>query len=226
MIYKNTVRGVFLSRPNRFIAHVLVNGRQEVCHVKNTGRCKELLTEGAQVILEDCRGENRKTAFDLIAVYKGDMLINMDSQAPNKVIGEWLSRGGCFGEVTLLRPEQTYGSSRFDFYLEADGRRIFAEVKGVTLENDGVVAFPDAPTERGIKHLRELMAAMDQGFEAYVFFVIQMESCKYFTPNDTTHKEFADTLREAAKRGVHVVALTCSVKENSLEIKSECPVVL
>ena len=226
MIYKNTVKGAFISRPNRFIAHVSVNGQQEICHVKNTGRCRELLTEGAQVILEDHRGENRKTAFDLIAVYKGDMLINMDSQAPNKVVGEWLRQGGCFDRLSLLRPEQTFGDSRFDFYIEADGKRIFAEVKGVTLEKDGVVSFPDAPTERGVKHLRELMAAMEQGFEAYVFFVIQMESCSYFTPNDVTHKEFADTLREAAKRGVHVVALTCSVTENSLEIKSERPVVL
>lgn len=226
MIYKNTVRGVFHSRPNRFIAHVAVNGQTEVCHVKNTGRCRELLTEGAQVILEDHRGENRKTAFDLTAVYKGDMLINMDSQAPNKVVGEWLSHGGCFNRVTLLRPEQVFGGSRFDFYIEADGKRIFAEVKGVTLEKDGVVSFPDAPTERGVKHLRELMTAMDEGFEAYVFFVIQMDSCKYFTPNDATHKEFADTLREAARRGVHVVALTCSVLENSLSIKDTCPVVL
>lgn len=226
MIYENTVKGTFVSRPNRFIAYVDVDGQREICHVKNTGRCKELLTDGVAVVLQRSDAPTRKTKYDLIAVYKGEMLINMDSQAPNKAVGEWLAQGGCFENVTEIRPEQKFGNSRFDFYVEADGRKIFIEVKGVTLEQDGVVRFPDAPTERGVKHLRELVEATQEGFEAYVLFVVQMECCKYFEPNEATHPEFAAVLREAAERGVKVLAFTCTVTENAMGIKAPCKVKL
>ena len=218
MQYGEVCKGRFLERPNRFIAHVEVNGRTEVCHVKNTGRCRELLLPDAEVILERSSNPERKTAYDLIAVYKEGMLINLDSQAPNRVFGEWVKEGGFFEGLTLVKPECTFQNSRFDFYLEAESRRIFVEVKGVTLERDGVVLFPDAPTERGIKHLRELTEAAEQGYEAYVFFVIQMESCRYFTPNEETHKAFADALREAAAHGVNVKAVRCNVTESALSV--------
>ena len=225
MKYKNIVKGRFVSRPNRFIANVEIDGRRCVCHVKNTGRCRELLTEGAEVLLEVSDNPNRRTAYDLVAVYKGDALINMDSQAPNRVLGEWIASGG-FEDVTYVKPECTYGGSRFDFYVEADGIKIFAEVKGVTLEEDGVVMFPDAPTERGVKHLRELTDAVKNGYGAYVFFVVQMETCSYFTPNVKTHPEFAKALGEARENGVCVRALNCKVTEDSLEIIGDIPVVL
>lgn len=220
MKYTNTVRGNFLARPNRFIAHVQIDGQRQVCHVKNTGRCRELLIPGVTVVLERAQNPSRQTPYDLIAVYKGDKLINIDSQAPNRVVGEWLAEGGFFEDVTLIRPECQYKNSRFDFYIEAGGKKIFAEVKGVTLEQDGVVLFPDAPTERGVKHLRELMEAAQQGYEAYVFFVVQMEDCKYFTPNTETHPEFAEALRLAAQSGVKVVTLSCNVGEDSLSINA------
>ena len=220
MIYENTKEGVFISRPNRFIANVSIDGDTKVCHVKNTGRCKELLTEGARVILQRSDNQGRKTEYDLIAVYKGDELINIDSQAPNKVFGEWVRESGYFEDINLVRPECGYKKSRFDFYIETSNRKIFVEVKGVTLENDGVVLFPDAPTERGVKHLRELMDARKNGYDAYVFFVIQMKKCKYFTPNVTTHPEFASALREAQAAGVNVCAVNCTVGTDSLAIDS------
>lgn len=225
MKYKNTVKGRFLSRPNRFIANVEIDGKVCVCHVKNTGRCKELLTEGAAVILDVSDNPARKTAYDLVAVYKGDLLINMDSQAPNRVVGEWISAGG-FDGVTYVKPECRYGGSRFDFYVEAKGQKIFAEVKGVTLEDDGVVMFPDAPTERGVKHLRELCDAAEKGYGAYVFFVVQIERCKYFTPNAKTHPEFAKALCAAKEKGVVIRALNCRVTEDTLEIIGDIPVEL
>lgn len=218
MKYKNTIEGIFISRPNRFIAHVSVNGATQICHVKNTGRCRELLVPGCRVILEDSNNPLRKTKYDLIAVYKGDKLINMDSQAPNKVVGEWLASGALSGGVTLIKPECIYGNSRFDFYIEADGRKIFAEVKGVTLEENGVVLFPDAPTERGVKHINELIDAVENGYEAYIFFVIQMRECLYFTPNEKTHPEFAEALRLAQNKGVNIRALNCRVFDDELSI--------
>ena len=226
MKYNNTVTGRFIARPNRFIAHVEVDGAVQVCHVKNTGRCRELLTPGARVILQRASNPQRKTPYDVIAVYKGDRLINMDSQAPNPTLGEWLGKRILFPDMTLIKPECQYKNSRFDFYMEAGECKIFAEVKGVTLEQDGVVLFPDAPTERGVKHLRELMDAAECGYEAYVFFVIQMKGCKYFTPNAATHPEFAETLRQAAAAGVNIVALDCHVTENSLEIGDRVQIVL
>jgi sugar fermentation stimulation protein A len=218
MKYKNTRQGKFISRPNRFIANVKVGGETVVCHVKNTGRCRELLLPDSTVILDYPSSPNRKTPCDLIAVYKGDKLINMDSQAPNKVIGEWLASGGLSKGITLIKPECTYKNSRFDFYIEADGKKIFAEVKGVTLEESGVVLFPDAPTERGVKHIGELIDAVKNGYEAYIFFVIQMRDCLYFAPNEKMHPEFAEALRLAKESGVNIRALNCAVGEDEMSI--------
>ena len=218
MRYPSIQTGRFLARPNRFIAHVEIDGVVQVCHVKNTGRCRELLTEGVRVVVATSDNPNRKTAYDLIAVYKGDLLINMDSQAPNRVFGEWVTKGDFFSNVTYVKPEYPWGNSRFDFYLEADGRRILAEIKGVTLERDGVVLFPDAPTQRGVKHLRELSDAVKQGYDAYLFFIVQMERCRYFTPNRATDPDFADALRDAQMAGVKLVALNCRVTEQELTV--------
>ena len=219
MRYKNTVKGRFISRPNRFEAYVEVDGEERLCHVKNTGRCRELLKEGAEVILEKAENPKRKTSYDLVAVYKGDILINMDSQAPNKVFADWIRNCDFFGEITYVKPECKYKNSRFDFYLEnMDGSKIFVEVKGVTLENDGVVLFPDAPTERGVKHINELMESVSVGYEAYVFFIIQMKPCKYFMPNRETHKEFAEALERAQASGVKICALNCEVTEDGLGV--------
>ena len=218
MKYLNTVHGKFICRPNRFIAIVEVGGEEQVCHVKNTGRCRELLVPGATVILEKNDGKNRKTLYDVIAVYKGDMLINMDSQAPNKVFYEWLHTTDFFGNISYIKPEKAYKCSRFDCYLEADGTKNYVEIKGVTLEESGVAMFPDAPTERGLKHVRELCEAAKNGYGAYVFFIIQMQGCKYFTPNERTHKELADALRKARNEGVGIYALCCHVSEDSMSI--------
>ena len=220
MKYSNIKQGLFISRPNRFIAEVEIDGEVKICHVKNTGRCRELLIPGVKVILEYSDNPLRRTSYDLIAVYKGYMLINIDSQAPNKVFGEWIRQGDFFKNVTLVRPEYKYGNSRFDFYIEADGKKILAEIKGVTLEKDGVVLFPDAPTERGVKHVTELIEAKKNGYETYIFFIIQMKECKYFTPNRDTHPEFADVLTSAKNSGVEVYALTCDVSEDSLNIEN------
>ncbi len=219
MIYDRIVKGEFLSRPNRFIAYVEVDGNEEICHVKNTGRCKELLVPGADVFVQLSDNPLRKTKYDLISVFKGDMLVNMDSQAPNKVFGEWAVNSGFFKNITFLKPECKYKNSRFDFYIEANGKKIFVEVKGVTLENDGVVSFPDAPTERGVKHINELTEAVKDGYDAYVFFIIQMEKCKYFTPAIDKHPEFAKALKEASQNGVNVVALNCKVTPSTLVAK-------
>ena len=216
MIYKNIQKARFLKRPNRFIAHIDIDGKTEVCHVKNTGRCRELLTENATVFVQESDNPNRKTKYDLISVLKGEKLINMDSQIPNKVFGEWAQNSGFFGEIKLLKAEKTFENSRFDFYIETDNDKIFVEVKGVTLEQDGVVMFPDAPTERGVKHINELCRCIDNGYKAYIFFIIQMDNVKYFTPNRKTHPQFADALKAAAEKGVGVYALDCKVSENSI----------
>lgn len=223
MEYQRVVSGLFLARPNRFIARVELDGAVVTAHVKNTGRCKELLVPGARVYLERASNPARKTLYDLIAVEKGPLLINMDAQAPNQVFGEWARSGGLPG-LTLLRPETTWGSSRFDFYWESATERGFVEVKGVTLEQDGVARFPDAPTLRGVKHLRELTAARQQGYQAAVCFVIQMSGVKYFSPNDATHPEFGDALREAARSGVDVWAYGCRVMPASLVMAEPVPV--
>ena len=219
MRYKNIVKGTFINRPNRFIANVDIEGAPTVCHVKNTGRCRELLIPGATVFLEKSDNPERKTQYDLIAVYKEENLFNIDSQAPNKVFGEWLMSGNsCFDNITYIKPECKYGNSRFDFYIEADGRKIFAEVKGVTLENDGILSFPDAPTERGTKHIRELCDCINNGYEAVVAFVIQIKNAKYFTPNADHDPAFAQELKNAHRKGVRIIALCCDVTSDSLSI--------
>lgn len=224
MQYGKILPARFLSRPNRFVARVESEGEELVCHVKNTGRCRELLVPGATVWLEESPNPSRKTKFDLIAVEKGDRLINMDAQAPNKVFGEWAAAGGFREGLTLLRPETTYGSSRFDFYWESSKSRGFVEVKGVTLEEDGVVRFPDAPTLRGVKHLDELVKAHEAGYEAAVCFVIQMENVRWFAPNDVTHPEFGQALRRAAQAGVEILAMDCAVTPQSLTMGKSVPI--
>lgn len=224
MRYRKIVEGTFVDRPNRFIAHVEIGGNVETVHVKNTGRCRELLQPGAKVYLEESDNPARKTKYDLVKVWKGDRLINMDSQAPNKVVQEFIEQGKLFQKVTMIRPETTYGKSRFDFYVEAGDEKIFIEVKGVTLEEDGVVRFPDAPSERAVKHVEELVAAKKDGYQVYVLFVIQMDRVLYFTPNDATHRAFGDALRKAAAEGVKVLAYECLVTEDGLEISKEVEV--
>ena len=223
MKYNRVVPGVFLKRPNRFIAHVCIHGKEEVCHVKNTGRCKELLVPGCTVYCAVSDNPNRKTKFDLIAVEKkvesSTLLINMDSQAPNAAVKEWLASGASpFGQIDLLKPECRHGNSRFDFYLECNKRKIFIEVKGVTLEDDGVVLFPDAPTERGVKHVHELIQCHGEGYEIYILFVVQMERARYFTPNRKTHPQFADALCEAKQTGVELLAYMCTVCQDEMKM--------
>lgn len=225
MIYTNMVPARFLARPNRFVARVELDGAVETVHVKNTGRCRELLTPGAQVFCQCSDNPARKTRYDLIAVRKGSRLINMDSQAPNLAAGEWL-RGGGLGQLENLHAETVRGDSRFDFSFTKDGRPCFLEVKGCTLETDGICAFPDAPTERGTKHLRGLTRAAREGYGAYVLFVIQMADVQSIRPNDTTDPEFGRALREAALNGVQVLAMDCDVTENTMTIRRPVPVVL
>ena len=223
MRYENMVPGEFLARPNRFVAHVRIRGREEVCHVKNTGRCRELLPPGAEVWCQEWDNPARKTKFDLITVRKGRRLINMDSQAPNAAAKEWLLSGG-LGEIAELKGEYTHGDSRFDFSFLKDGRRCFLEVKGVTLEHDGVCAFPDAPTERGVKHLKGLTELAKDGYGTYVLFVIQMADVEYLHPNDATDPAFGAALREAAENGVTVLAMDCAVTEDTMTIRKPVPV--
>ena len=271
MKYNQVVPGTFLQRPNRFIAHVLINGKEEICHVKNTGRCRELLIPGCTVYCAVSNNPQRKTKYDLIAVEKSienqivfansgipsqrvkstpevhsTLLVNMDSQAPNAAVKEWLRSGASpFGKIDFLKPEYKYGNSRFDFYLECKTetkrtgtaptptenetphpRKIFLEVKGVTLEDNGVVLFPDAPTERGVKHVRELIRCLEEGFETYVLFVVQMERALYFTPNRKTHPQFADALCDAQKAGVQLLAYTCKVTPDEMKIDKELKISL
>ena len=233
MRYTNIMAGKFLARPNRFIAHVEIAGREEIVHVKNTGRCKELLLPGATVYVQYFPAGKRKTKYDLIAVEKvvhngaGEqqtLLINMDSQAPNKVVQEWLMEQEPFGKITYLKPECKHRDSRFDVYLETEAKKMFIEVKGVTLEEKGVVMFPDAPTERGVKHVQELCHCLEQGYEAAIVFVVQMSGMRYFTPNRRTHAAFAEALERAEACGVRMLALSCEVTPESLAINGEIPI--
>lgn len=225
MKYTEITEASFLERPNRFIARVeLEDGRIETVHVKNTGRCSELLLPGARVFLDRPAGVNRKTTYDLVAVYKKEMLVNMDSAAPNKAVREWLESGKGFQNTTLVRPETKFGNSRFDFYMEAGKEKIFIEVKGVTLERDGVVLFPDAPSERAVKHVQELMEARKKGFRAAVLFVVQMKGVEYFIPNADTHPAFAKALKEAKEAGVELYAYDCIVTQNGMELDAPVPV--
>ncbi len=226
MEYGHIVKGRFLERPNRFIAKVMVGDSIETVHVKNTGRCRELLRKEAAVYLEKSSNPKRSTAYDLVAVEKNGRMINMDSQAPNRAVEEWLRSGGLFSDVVLVKPEVTYGNSRFDFYIETAAEKIFMEVKGVTLEEDGVVRFPDAPSERAVKHVEELAAAARAGYRVFVMFVIQMEDVKYFTPNRDTHPRFAQALCRAAEEGVEVLAYDCRVTAASMAVGRPVPVVL
>ncbi len=217
MKYESIVKGIFLERPNRFIAICNIDGKEEVCHVKNTGRCRELLIKGVTVYLEKSSNPNRKTQYDLIAVEKNNKLINMDSQVVNKVTFEFLPT--LFEDAKFIKPEYKYGNSRIDFYVETESEKILVEVKGVTLENEGVVCFPDAPTERGIKHLKELQKAVTEGYKAYVMFVVQMYDVKYFEPNAKTHPEFAEELKRARDNGVIPLAFDCAVTPNTISIR-------
>ena len=214
MKYSKTCQAKFIDRPNRFIAHVDVNGNVETVHVKNTGRCKELLVPGVTVILEESDNESRKTKYDLIAVYKENFgLINIDSQAPNKVAREWLEGK----DYTYIKPEYTYGKSRIDFYMEKDNKKYLMEVKGCTLERHGIGYFPDAPTERGVKHIYELIKAKEEGYEVALAFVIQMEGVNEVLPNIETHPEFGAALAAAKEVGVNIIFIRCKVFEDSLE---------
>ncbi len=233
MKYKKVISARFISRPNRFVAYVKINGKETAVHVKNTGRCRELLLPDSKVYLEDFteNPRNRKLMYDLIAVKKGDLLINMDSQAPNKVVREALENGVIqlpdMGNLIVIRPEKTYIESRFDFYIEDEnGRKGFIEVKGVTLENDDIASFPDAPTERGVKHINELIRAKNEGYNAYILFVVQMTGMKYLVPNDDTHKAFGDALRLAYSCGVNVIAYECAVTPDSLDVVKKIDVKL
>jgi len=224
MNYTNIRTGKFIARPNRFIALVEIDGCVETCHVKNTGRCRELLLPGVTLFLQETDNPLRKTKYSVIGVIKGERIINMDSQAPNKAVSEWLQSGGLFRDITYLKAEKTYGNSRFDFYLETTDRKIYMEVKGVTLEENGVVIFPDAPTERGVKHIRELCECTREGYEAFIVFVIQMKDVKYFKPNDVTDPEFGKALRDAARYGVQILAVDCEVSGDRMVIKDNVPV--
>ncbi len=224
MRYKAITEAVFLERPNRFIAYVELFGKKETVHVKNTGRCKELLQKGVSIYLEKSDNPKRRTAYDLVAVKKGDRLINMDSQAPNKAVEEWLKRKELFPGMTLLRPETTYKNSRFDFYIECGQEKVFIEVKGVTLEEDGVVSFPDAPSERAVRHLEELIEAKQDGYQVYVLFVVQMKGVKYLMPNARTHPEFAKALGRAKDAGVRILAYDCIVTPEEMKLDTPVPV--
>ena len=222
MKYQKIVEGIFVERPNRFIAKVLIEGKEETVHVKNTGRCRELLPEGAKVYLADEEGKERKTRYDLIAAMKNDRIINMDSQAPNAVVKEALQQGLVLHGVKNIKPEYTYKDSRFDFYVQIEGNEkgAFIEVKGVTLENNNIVSFPDAPSERAVKHVEELIKARKEGYEAYVLFVVQMEKVKFLTPNEATHPEFADALRRAKDAGVQILAYDTKVTPDSMVLNN------
>ncbi len=226
MRYENIVRGRFIQRPNRFVAYVDIDGRQEKVHVKNTGRCRELLVPGATVYLERSGNPARSTAYDLVAVEKGERVINMDSQAPNRVALEWLRTRQLFPDLVSVRPETVYGSSRLDFYIETASEKIFMEVKGVTLEEEGEARFPDAPSERAVKHVEELIRAKQEGYGAYVLFVVQMKGVSHLVPNARTHPEFARALQRAAVAGVHILAYDCQVTADSLTVADAVPVYL
>lgn len=224
MRYGEIITGTFVARPNRFIAHVRLQGEEVVCHVKNTGRCRELLRPGVRVWLEKGTNPNRKTAYDLVTVEKDGRLVNMDAQAPNRIFGEWANNL----EPGIIRvcPEVFFEDSRLDFLLETEQGKHYVEVKGVTLEENGHVLFPDAPTERGVRHLHTLIQAVEQGYRATVFFVVQMADVLDFYPNDKTHPEFGQALRKAAAAGVQVLAYTCRVTPEEVTIDCPIPVIL
>lgn len=224
MKYEKILKGKFIDRPNRFIAHVEIQDKIETVHVKNTGRCKELLTPGVEVVLEEAGNPGRKTKYDLICVNKQGRWINMDSQVPNKVAREWILSGGLFLEKVNVSSERKYGNSRFDLFVESENRKAFIEVKGVTLEDGNIARFPDAPTQRGVKHIEELIRCMEDGYEAYLLFVIQINGIKKFMPNWETHYHFGEVLKEAGQKGVNLLAYDCNITEDTIEIHAPVPV--
>ena len=227
MKYQKIKTGTFLVRKNRFVAEIELDGERVLCHVKNTGRCRELFVPGVKVILQECDNPSRKTRYDLIAVYKNGHLINVDSQVTNTVVEEWVKESGYFPNLKLVRREVTYGASRFDLYVEyGEQKKAFIEVKGVTLEEDGIARFPDAPTLRGLKHVEELIACQKDGYEAYLFFVVQMKHIRHVEPNWKTHPEFGNALQKAADAGVHLLAYDCLMTENSIQADLPLPVIL
>ena len=228
MKYSSVKKAVFINRPNRFVAHVMLDGREEIVHVKNTGRCKEILKAGATVFLEKSANKGRKTGYSLISSYKGDVLINIDSQVPNVVIFDAIKEKKLkeLNNVDVLRREVTYGNSRFDIYFESPPDKGFIEVKGVTLEKNGVAMFPDAPTERGTKHIYEMIKAVEDGYKGYVIFVIQMKGIDYFTPNEAMDKDFAEALRTAEQKGVTILAYDCHVTEDEIVLGDRVDVAL
>ncbi|MCI1960132.1 MAG: DNA/RNA nuclease SfsA [Clostridia bacterium] len=228
MVYGIIKKAVFIDRPNRFIAHVLLDGKEETVHVKNTGRCRELLINGTTVLIERSENPKRKTKYSLVAVYKGDMLINMDSQIPNDVAEEGIMKGIVtkIGMPDLLKREVPFSKSRFDIYFEKDDIKGFIEVKGVTLEKNRTAMFPDAPTLRGLKHVNELIKAKEEGYYAALLFVIQFENASVFRPNEDTDPEFAAALRNAENAGVNILAYKCKVNENEIILDKEVEVCL
>jgi sugar fermentation stimulation protein A len=226
MKYNQIKEAVFLARPNRFLARIRLDGPEEICHVKNTGRLSELLIPGAKVFVEEHDNPKRKTKYSLIAIEKDGILYNIDSQAPNQVAEEWVKAGGFLPDVTLVKREKTYKKSRFDLYIEAGDRKIFMEVKGVTLNRDGVGCFPDAPTERGKKHVLELCEALEEGYEAVILFVLKFSPAKEFRPNREAQPDFADALIFAREKGVRVMAVYCQVERDELQISGSVPVEL
>ena len=226
MKYDNIRKAKFLVRKNRFICEIEIDNKTFPCHVKNTGRLKELLIPGTICYVQESDNAERKTKYSLVAVHKSDEVVNIDSQAPNKVFYEWVRNGGFVDDVTLIKPETTFGNSRFDCYIETDKKNIFVEVKGVTLEKEGVALFPDAPTERGVKHLKELCECVRSGYEAYIVFVVQMKGVHTFSPNEETHKEFAETLKECRKNGVNILCVDCDVTSDTLNISKRIDVKL
>ncbi|WP_105614579.1 DNA/RNA nuclease SfsA [Vallitalea okinawensis] len=228
MQYKNDIiEATFLERPNRFIAHVLIDGKEEVVHVKNTGRCREILVEGVKVYLEQASNPNRKTKYSLISAYKGERLINIDSQIPNAIIENAVKDNKIKGidQTTFVKREVTYGKSRFDLYYETEKSKGFIEVKGATLEIDGMITFPDAPTERGTKHVLEMIDAVKAGYEGSIIFLVQMKDVDYFTPNKKMDPDFSKALKRAHKAGVRILAYDCIVTKDSIEFNEEVPVV-
>lgn len=226
VMYTNILEAKFLDRPNRFIANIEIDGQKHICHVKNTGRCKELLVEGAKIYVKKHNNPARKTDYSLISVIKGDVLINMDSQVPNKAVHKWILQGDLFDDIEYIKPEYKYHNSRIDFFIKTKNKKILLEVKGVTLEEDGIAMFPDAPTKRGIKHIEELIHAKQEEYECYIVFVIQMNTAKYFTPNNRTHPEFKAALIDAREAGVNILAYDCIVATDSIAIDTPCMVVL
>ena len=218
MRYEKIKSGIFIKRPNRFVAHVLTEGKEEICHVKNTGRCRELLIPGVSVILAEGKGTGRKTKYDLVAVNKGGQWINMDSQAPNQAVWEWILEGNLFSKEARVQREKKYKASRFDLYVEEKDRKAFLEVKGVTLEENQTAKFPDAPTARGIKHIQELIQCTEEGNEAYLIFVIQMKGIREFCPNWDTQPELGENLIKAKNAGVHILAWDCRVTESEMKL--------